>query len=174
MKFFGNLLLVLIVLTSMVACDKAKDEEKQIIGTWVHLNAANADLLSFDEYHEYVCYNYFCCETDADSGIYEIFPENNTIILYPSSSDSKPRKIKYEKLNSDSLVVQLNWYDHTYTETYLKMSANRYLPRMIWPVDSVATNDDVVVETVAVPDSVETDTVIDINGDIFRVRTTLP
>lgn len=161
MKPFWNILLVLFALIVIVACNKSKNEEKQIIGTWVHLNADRAELLSFDEYHEYTYYDYFAgiCDCYADSGIYEIFSENNTILLYPNSSDSKPRKIKYEKMNSDSLVVQLNWYDHTYTNTYLKMSASRYLPGMIWEVEST-TNVDVAVDTVAVLENGDTVTCV--------------
>ena len=149
---------MLFLLTGLVACNQCKDEEKQIIGTWVYLDPIHAKLLSFDEYHEYVSYDYFSYYVKADSGIYEIFPEKNTIILYPSNSDSKPRKIKYEKINSDSLVEQLNWYDHIYTETYLKMSASRYLPKKKWVVETI-TND---VEEVPA-DTVASDTVADVS-----------
>lgn len=159
MKFFWNLLLVIFTLTGLAACNQSKDEEKQIIGTWVYLDSEHANLLSFDEYHEYVCYEYApgLYGNDADSGIYEIFSKKNTIILYPSKSDSKPRKIKYEKINSDSLVVQLNWYDHIYTQTYLRISAIRYLPKANWHIETTEviepaglTEEPIVCDSIAV------------------------
>ncbi len=172
MKLFWNLLLVIFILTGLVACNQSKDEEKQIIGTWIYLNSVQAKLFSFDEYHEYVCYEYKPNDygNDADSGMYEIFPEKNTIILFPSNSDSKPRKIKYEKINSDSLVEQLNWYDHTYTNTYLKMSASRYLPKANWHIETTK----VVEPADLAEEPVVYDTVFLENGDTIVGLTALP
>ncbi len=172
MKLFWNLLLVIFTLTGLAACNQSKDEEKQIIGTWVYLDSEHAKLLSFDEYHEYVCYEYSpnFYGNDADSGMYEIFPEKNTIIMFPSNSDSKPRKIKYEKINSDSLVEQLNWGGHVYTETYLKMSASRYLPKANWHIETTE-----VVEPADLADEpVVYDTIFLENGDTIVGLTTLP
>ena len=149
MKHFWNLLLVLFTLTGITACNKSKNEEKQIIGTWIYLDAGHAKLLSFDEYHEFVSYDYSLTSwsSEADDGIYEFFPNKNMIILYPNNSE--PRKIEYKEMDSDSLVVQLNWGNFIYTETYLKMSANRYLPKKEW-TDSIAieAEPEVVADTV--------------------------